>query len=74
MNESHHTNDFDSVLMVWQISRNAYQSNALIGYVNINSLREKIVSLREVLSKVFIEICVDETKLDASFPYHQLKI
>ena len=47
----------------------------MIGYININSLREKIVSLREVLSKAPIDIlCVDETKLDASFPDHQFKI
>ena len=55
--------------------RKAYQNNPLIGYININSLREKIVSLREVLSKAPIDIlCVDETKLDASFPDHQFKI
>ena len=55
--------------------RKAYQDNPLIGYININSLREKIVSVREVLSKTPIDIlCVDEAKLDASFPYHQFKI
>ena len=47
----------------------------MIGYININSLREKIVSLREVLSKAPIDMVrVDETKLDASFPDHQFKI
>ena len=47
----------------------------LIGYININSLKEKIVSLREVLSKASIDVlCVDETKLDASFSDHQFKI
>ena len=47
----------------------------MIGYIHINSLRGKIVSLREVLSKASIDIlCVDETKLDASFPDHQFKI
>ena len=55
--------------------RKAYQNNPLIGYININSLREKIVSLREVLSKASIDILrVYETKLDASFPEHQFKI
>ena len=59
--------------------RKAYQNNPLIGYININSLREKIISLREVLSKASIYIYiyilfVDETKLDASFPDHHFKI
>ena len=35
----------------------------------------KIVSLREVLIKAKSDVlCVDETKLDASFPDHQFKI
>ena len=51
--------------------RKTCQNNPLIG---INSLREKIVSLREVSSKASFDIlCVDETKLDASFPDHQFK-
>ena len=32
--------------------RKAYQSNLLIGYINKNSLREKIVRLGEVLQKL----------------------
>ena len=55
--------------------RKAYQNNPLIGYININSLREKIVSLREVLSKAPIDILrVDEIKVDAGYPDHQFKI
>ena len=55
--------------------RKAYQNNPLIGHININSLRKKIVGLREVLSRASIDIlCVDETKLDVSFPDHQFKI
>ena len=55
--------------------RKAYQNNPLIGYFNINSLREIIVGLRNVLSKDSIDIlCVDETKLGASFPDNQFKI
>ena len=47
----------------------------MIAYLNINSLREKIVSLREVLIKAKLDVlCVDEAKLDASFPDHQFKI
>ena len=55
--------------------KNAYQNNPLIGYININSLTEKVVSVREGLPKASIDIlCVDKTKLDASFPDHQFKI
>ena len=47
----------------------------MIGYININSLREKIITLRKVLSKAPIDILrVEETKLDANFPDHQLEI
>ena len=61
--------------MVLKNLRKAYQNNPLIGYININSLREKILSLRQVLSKVPIDILfVDETKLDVSFLDHQFKI
>ena len=68
-------NDFDSDIDGLINFRKAFQNNPLIGYININSLREKIVSLREVLSKASIDIlCIDETKLDASFPDHQFKV
>ena len=54
--------------------RKAYQNNPLIGYINVDSLREKIIILRELLSKAPIDtLCVDETKLHASFPHHQFK-
>ena len=55
--------------------RNQHHSNSLIGYLNINFLQRKIDSLREILKKSSLEIiCIDETKLDASFPDHQFKI
>ena len=74
LNESHQTNDFDSDIGGLINFRKAYQNNPFIGYININSLRGKIVSLVEVLSKASTDIwCVDETKLDASFPDHQFK-
>ena len=40
-----------------------------IAYLNINSLREKITSPREISLKSSVDIlCVDEAKLDASYP------
>ena len=54
--------------------RKAYQNNPLIGYININFLREKIVSLRSIIESSHRILCVDETKLDTSFRDHQFKI
>ena len=73
--ESHKRNDFDSDTDGLINVRKTYQSNGLIGYIKLNSLREKIVSLREILSKASRDIlCADETKLDGSFPEYQFKI
>ena len=77
LNHSHQTNDlkFGSDLEGLINLRRAYQNNPLIAYLNINSLREKIISLREILKKTKIDVlCIDETKLDSSFPNHQFKI
>lgn len=41
----------------------------MIGYLNNNSLKNKITQLREVCKKVAIYLlCIDRTKLDTSFP------
>ena len=50
-------------------------NNPNIAYLNINSLREKIIRLQEICLKGFIYIlCVDETKLDNSYPNAQFHI
>ena len=50
-------------------------NNPNIAYLNIDSVREKIISLREIRLKSSSEIfCVDETKLDASYPNAQFHI
>ena len=55
--------------------RNKNKNNPLIGYLNINSLKKKIVSLRGILEKTPIDIlCIDEIKLDESFPDQQFQI
>ena len=52
-----------------------YPSNPFIAYLNINFLQNKIDPLREILHKTPLEIvCIDETKLDDSFPDQQFKI
>ena len=49
--------------------RNKYPKNPITVYLNINSLRNKIIDLREKMSKAFLVIvCIGETKLDESFP------
>ena len=52
-----------------------YTNNAIVGYLNINSLRNKITQLKEVCRKAPIELlCTDETKFDVSFPDAQFHI
>ena len=49
--------------------------NHIIGYLNINSLRNKIDDLRKVCKNVQIDIlCIDETKIDDSFLIFNLKV
>ena len=49
--------------------RKDYINNPSIGYLNINSLSEKVIYLREICRKTSINIlCVDETKLDSPYP------
>ena len=58
-------------LTIW---RNAYTCNPMIGYLNVDSLRDKIISFRDITHKFPIDIlCVDKTKLDESFPYLEFK-
>ena len=52
-----------------------HQNNPIIGYLNINSLGNKINHLREICRKTQIHVlCIDETKLDESFPDAQFHI
>ena len=52
-----------------------YPKNPAIGYLNINSLRNKIVDLREIMSDISLDyFVVSETKLDSSFPSAQFHI
>ena len=59
--------------------RKAYPNNPIIGYldidISINSLKEKIICLRDIIStsKIYI-LCIGETKVDTSFPDSQFKI
>ena len=49
--------------------------NPLVGYLNIYSLRNKIVDTREVFGKLQLDYFVlSQTKLDDSFPSAQFYI
>ena len=52
-----------------------YPKNLLIAYLNISSLRNKIIDLGEIMSYLSSDYLVlSETKLDDSFPSAQFSI
>ena len=52
--------------------RNSYPNNPIIGYLNIKTLQNKIISLGEIVAKAPLNVfCIDETKLDHSFSNSQ---
>ena len=58
-----------------QLLKRKYHSNSFISYLNINSLSNKNDALRQICKTAPLEIlCVDETKLDSSFPNSQFRI
>ena len=53
--------------------RYPYPKNHIIGYLNINSLRNKIISLREIIDVAPLNIfCIGTKKLDECIPDLQL--
>ena len=50
------------------------KENVLIAYLNINSIRNKVTALKEVISDCIDILIITETKLDESFPTSQLYI
>ena len=52
-----------------------YPRNHFIGYLNINSLRNEIIIVREMIGRVQLDyFVISETKLDSSFPSAQFHI
>ena len=52
-----------------------YPRNPLIGYLNINSIRNKISDIREVFGKLQLDYFVlSEAKIDEGFPAAQFNI
>ena len=55
--------------------RTVYKNNPSIGCLNISSLSEDIIYLRETCFKTSIDIlCIDETTLDSSYTNAQFQI
>ena len=55
--------------------RKRYYKNSLVGYLNINSLKNKTTDLRIILQDLKINYFVlSETKLDKSFPTSQFHL
>ena len=56
-------------------NRLKFVNNLLIGYLNINSLRNKTVDLREIILELSLDYLVlSKTKIDQSFPRTQFYI
>ena len=55
--------------------RNRYFKNPMTGYLNINHFENKVINFRETCHQAPIDIiCVDETKLNSSYPDSQFHI
>ena len=64
-----------SDLQILRKLRLQYPGNPLIGYLRINSLRNKIIDIREMAGRLQLDYFVmSETKLDSSFPSAQFHI
>ena len=58
-----------------QEDRLKHRKNPLIGYLNINSLRNKITDLRVIMKTLSLDyLILRETKIDESFPTSQFNI
>ena len=58
-----------------RIERLKLNENPLLGYLSINSLRNKIIDLREIIHYLNLDYFVlSETKIDSSFPSAQFAI
>ena len=64
-----------SNLQILRKLRLQYPRNPLIEYLNINSLRNKIINVRELMGRLQLDyFVISETKLDSSFPSFQFHI
>ena len=51
-----------------------HPKNLFFGHLNVNSIRNKFVSIQELIKRTFDVFLISETKIDDSFPSAQSKI
>ena len=51
-----------------------HPKNLFFGHLNVNSIRNKFVSIEELIKRTFDIFLISETKIDDSFPNAQFKI
>ena len=65
----------NELLIIRKLKNRYYINNPILANLNINSLRYKIIDLKEILSYSEIDfLSVSETKIDDSFPDAQFQI
>ena len=81
-----HTSEFlfDIYWWTWKTNENAFIStksikakhlkNLFFGHLNVNSIRNKFVSIQELINRIFDIFLISETKIDDSFTNGQFKI
>ena len=75
LRDFYHNNREISDLQILRKLSLKYPRNPLIGYLNINSLRNKIIDVRELIGRLQLDyFVISETKLDSSFPSAQFHI
>ena len=68
-------NSYISIFQILRKLRLKDPRNPLIGYLNINSLRNKIIDVQEMIRRLQLHyFVISETKLDTSFPSAQFHI
>ena len=64
-----------SELQILRKLRLKYPRNPLLGYLNINSVKNKITDVREMIGRLQLDyFVISDTKLDSSFPSAQFHI
>ena len=73
--QSNSFSNLDLDLYNLELLKQKYHLNPFISYLNINSLSNKIDTLRQICKISPLEIlCIDKTKLDSSFPNSHFRI
>ena len=68
------TNDFIPDKQLQEVRRK-YKDGVIIAHLNINSIRNKIGEVQDLLYKQLLDIyCISETKIDESFPQGQFNV